>query len=296
MKKIYLLITLICFYNVKAFAEEGAGQFSFTFENDAFYDTDKDYTDGVFLLYTPKNSRFNFTLAQEMYTPKERDANIYPEDHPYAGWLYLKTEYKKLLTENFLPKIALSLGVTGKDSYAEDAQDLVHELLDDHEYEGWKYQIPERKGYSFDLSLNYLIPSLSVDTSFLDFQTIIFAFGTVGNIKNLGGAGSEIKFGYNVDKFSDKISSDKNFKLYSFASLKTYAVDSNYLIEGNNGRTIDGITYDVKLEKQVSQWSFGVVTGLGNTELKMYAVQYTKKYEAQVGNDRYAGITLSWKH
>ena len=98
------------------------------------------------------------TIAQKFFTPDEHDENVYVKDHPYAGWLFFKIKYNKLLLKNLLSSAALSLGVVGSRSKAEYLQNKVHKLIGANEYKGWNYQVPDQKSYIAQYMLSYLIP------------------------------------------------------------------------------------------------------------------------------------------
>ena len=91
--------------------ETETGTLSLVFENDLFYDTDRNYTNGVraswlsgpdrtpawalraarwFPLFPDGGTvRTSYAVGQNMYTPEDialRDPPL--DDRPYAGWLY----------------------------------------------------------------------------------------------------------------------------------------------------------------------------------------------------------------
>lgn len=279
----------------KNFNQISPAQLSIIIENDAAFDTDRDYTGGIFTTYRPRNSSLSYTLGLEVYTPNSNSAIVDVTDHPYAGWLYLKTQYAQLHGEKALSKIALSLGTTGRNTFAHQIQNYIHELLGVGTFEGWDTQIPGKFGYSLDLSLKYLVHSLSKNTNGFDVQTSIEGFTTIGNIKKLVGIGPEVKMGYNIDRFNDKVDPNQNFRLYAYANIYTTYVSSNYLLQGNNGRTVPGGTYDIELERNVCKWSKGIVIGYKSFDLTVYTTSISHEYTTQEIKDRYGGISASWK-
>ena len=123
--KLQILLTILLFQlpGLTLIADqESLAQLSIVIENDASFNTDRDYTGGVFTTYQHKNSPISYTLGLEVYTPDSYSAIVDVTDHPYAGWLYLKTQYVQLERENILTKIALSLGTTGKNTFAHQIQ------------------------------------------------------------------------------------------------------------------------------------------------------------------------------
>lgn len=295
LRKITLLLLLVCStLPFHVWAEKSPAQLTVIVENDSPFKSDRFYTSGNFVSFTPENSRFNFTLGIEIYTPEDAQT-IDVTDHPYAGWLYFRTQYNKLINQNLLSSIALSLGTTGRNSFAHDLQNIVHEILSRDQFKGWDSQIPGKFGYSLDLSLEQLIPILSRNADGLDIQTTITGLATVGNIKTAVAIRPEIKLGYNIDALSDKTSSNKQFRLYVFNNFEATYVKDNYLLEGNNGRFFGNESYDIHIKSKVYKWSTGLALGFRNAEIKVYKTKTTKRFGAQAMDDRYGGIDVSWK-
>ena len=94
-------------------AEQEHGAFSILFENDIFFDTDRDYTSGEELAYTtapdetpeglvdfahdlptflmaPGEVRASYEIGQDIFTPTNTHLVVpLPTERPYAGFLYL---------------------------------------------------------------------------------------------------------------------------------------------------------------------------------------------------------------
>jgi lipid A 3-O-deacylase len=159
----------------------GPGFLTFYLDNDLFSNRDQDYTNGARLSWIssnrkmkdigavqralrpltgddtspdffqnitgfddPENVAYNygFSLTQLMYTPEDFTSETQPlNERRYAGWAALgfslhAKDSKRLNTVEFL------LGITGKYSFAEDAQDLIHDFRDIPRFQGWDDQIP----------------------------------------------------------------------------------------------------------------------------------------------------------
>src|SRR5260221_5959594 len=116
----------------------------FLFENDLFYKTDRDYTNGVELSYTtaahdtPKlfvdvarwlpffsptgKVRASYVFGQSIYTPSHLGVTDPPlTDRPYAGFLYGGLGVADDTGEQLDP-LELQLGIIGPSSPASDTQ------------------------------------------------------------------------------------------------------------------------------------------------------------------------------
>ncbi|RMB12046.1 lipid A deacylase LpxR family protein [Eilatimonas milleporae] len=147
-------------------------------ENDVFFDTDRDYTNGLRLSYgyephghdkaldarisrlllglSPVGSRvrreggghvyYTLGIGQNMYTPDDITvSDIIPEDRPYAGWTYLEFGMIAEDSRNF-EAWKLDIGLIGPASGAGWTQRRWHEVIDSDRPEGWANQLPNEPG------------------------------------------------------------------------------------------------------------------------------------------------------
>ena len=142
---------------------ESAGNISLIVENDLVVRTDRDYTSGVKASWitAPENTplwakafatqiplfsnwstvRTEYALQQVIFTPQRTTlATPDPRDRPYAGWLNASFA---LLGENgpLLDQLAVSVGVVGPASLAQESQKLIHDLYRQPSPNGWAYQL-----------------------------------------------------------------------------------------------------------------------------------------------------------
>jgi lipid A 3-O-deacylase len=139
-----------------------------TFENDSHFNTDHYYTNGIqFSLKRSDDTRpawvrdsinrlcgwlgcedatlltSQTNLGQLMYTPSNitlREPQ--PLDRPWAGLLYAEQVYALLSADRrTLTTLGFEAGVTGRASMAEQAQKMVHRILDRPLPQGWGNQI-----------------------------------------------------------------------------------------------------------------------------------------------------------
>jgi hypothetical protein len=90
-------------------------------------------------------SRFSWGMGvtQLMFTPEDSNALTAPDgERPYAGWLGLEFSLH-VKNQSSTSSVTLSLGTTGKNSYADDAQNWIHENISNSPlYQGWDSQVP----------------------------------------------------------------------------------------------------------------------------------------------------------
>ena len=134
-----------------ASAASDKGAFTLLVENDLFYKTDHDYTNGLEFAYTTAPDdlpgwavdaargipffaqtgevRTRFALGQNMFTPDNLALTNPPlTSRPYAGFLY-GTVGVAADTGTVLDQLQLSLGMVGPASQAEESQKFVHAIL-----------------------------------------------------------------------------------------------------------------------------------------------------------------------
>ena len=170
------ILAIIISYSGQAAFSEGRGSYTFQLDNDLFANTDKDYTTGARLSYitddreesdftdmeswlasvqrrapdvitgfhSPEAPVYNYgiSLTQLMFTPNDFNASEPPPgEHPYVGWLGLGFSLHAK-DSNAINSIELSLGLTGKNAFAETTQDFVHSVRNIPKFNGWDSQMP----------------------------------------------------------------------------------------------------------------------------------------------------------
>ncbi|MBU6297430.1 MAG: lipid A deacylase LpxR family protein [Alphaproteobacteria bacterium] len=144
--------------------------FTVLFENDIFFNTDRDYTNGVQFTYTtgPNQTldwavdtarrlpffapagkvRTGYALGQNIYTPKDTDLADPPlTERPYAGFLYGAIGLMEQNPDKTrLDQLQLQFGVIGPASLAEDAQKWVHSIIHNAKPRGWPTQLRDEPG------------------------------------------------------------------------------------------------------------------------------------------------------
>ncbi|WP_295902940.1 lipid A deacylase LpxR family protein [uncultured Vibrio sp.] len=160
MKSRYLLALLITSSSVVA---SERSTIAFSIDNDGILGVDQDYTNGLFLSYTSgaintpwlltplslsawgaaSLDKFEFTIGHKMWTPNDIEASVpIANDRPYAGYFHGEFNFISLHPQQ-AQRFNLTLGTTGENSLAGQAQKLVHSITGSDDPNGWDYQVDE---------------------------------------------------------------------------------------------------------------------------------------------------------
>jgi len=257
------------------------GTFSFYFENDLFGGTGQRYTNGVRLSWTspdlkkfsessftgPLGSRIDempwinhpayqrnvaFVLGQSMFTPTDiQSTGLIRDDRPYAGWLYtgLGFIWKNALVRNAL---TLNIRVAGPSAYAHETQDLVHELRNIPQAQGWENQLHDELGIVLGYQHMWRWPLHERRAGF-DWEALPFLGANLGNVNISASAGAGFRFGCNLpDDFGTETigaaattttpvegsqraarSRRTNFGTHVFLRAEGHAVARDIFLDGN---------------------------------------------------------------
>ncbi|SDE39751.1 lipid A deacylase LpxR family protein [Rhodospira trueperi] len=147
-----------------AFADAGddGAIVTFQLENDSFANTDRNYTNGVVIGYSPAmrdtpwaddlaaflplmsaygRERVLFSLGQTMFTPSDitiREPQ--PDEHPWAGFLFGSMELFSE-AEHHLDQMSLTVGMVGPAAQAGITQTIVHDIMHVARPRGWDNQL-----------------------------------------------------------------------------------------------------------------------------------------------------------
>lgn len=200
----------------------------FYFENDLFAGTDRDYTNGVKLVWISPNLRdyrtdpclpgwvrvlnlgldrfpssgkdarnMVVTVGQAMFTPRERErVPPDPRDRPYAGWLYLGFGYNARSGEA-MHTYEIDLGVIGPHAYAKTTQDTVHDMRGIARFEGWGYQLGSEVGVLVVYEKKERVFAHALPWR-LGGDAITHVGGALGNVADYVNAGAELRLGWSI--------------------------------------------------------------------------------------------------
>ncbi len=300
------------------------GTLSLLFENDIFYKTDRDYTNGVELSYTtaaqdtPKlfvdlarllpffstsgSVRASYAFGQSIYTPSHLGLADPPlTDRPYAGFLYggfgLADD-----TGRRLDQIELQVGVIGPSSLASDTQTFVHKILNDRPPMGWQTQLRGEPGIVLTYSRNLkLIPRQSFLGLFIDLEP--HYGGAAGNVYDYANVGAMARIGFNIpDDYgplriepslpgSGFFQSTGDIGAYAFVGVDGRAVARNLFLDGNTWEQSRRVEKNIL----VGDLELGAAITFNFMQITFTHVIRTKEYKTQTAADQFGAVNLSFR-
>lgn len=301
-------------------AEKGA--LSLLFENDLFYDADRDYTNGVGIAYTtaPADTpqwaidaahalpfftkggevRTRYALGQEMFTPPDITRPNPPlTDRPYAGFLYGSIG---VVADSgvHLDQLQLTLGMIGPASLADQTQAFVHRIVGSRDPKGWATQLRNEPA----LVINYerawkVVPQQSLLGGVFDIEP---HYGVaVGNVYDYVNVGAMARFGFNLPKDygpmriqpslpgSDYFEPTADLGAYAFAGVDGRAIGRNLFLDGNSfvaSRSVSkmNLVGDVTLGAAITFRAF---------RLAFSHVIRSREYKTQSTDSNFGAVNLS---
>lgn len=208
------------------------GFYTFTWENDKFGGTDKNYTNGNRLAYTSLPQRltsrsgrlaqrllkadcdslvmFGLAAGHSIFTPENTFATEpLPDQHPYAGWLYgeysliVARKNSRLLWEKpddghprDIESLSLQIGIVGPLAGGEWVQNNFHRLIGVDESFGWNNQLENELGVLLSYDRRWQLREFALPTTAdLSFD-IVPSFGfSLGNVLTQASLGATLRFG-----------------------------------------------------------------------------------------------------
>lgn len=328
MNRWALIALLLAVFGLPSQAVAGSpklGTLSFVLENDVFYDVDRHYTNGVDLIWVPGKDeptpawasalagllpwfpkegdlRHGYAIGQSMFTPNDITRPDPPlTERPYAGWLYGTLGVGRG-SGNQLDLLALSLGMVGPASLAEQTQKFVHRVIGSPQPQGWSTQIGDEPGIVLTYQRSW---RGAVETRMggvrMDLTPNIGA--AVGNVFTYADAGVMLRAGERLPKDfgppriqpgllgSGEFSPAGGFDWYVFCGVEERVVARNIFLDGNtfeDSRRVDKLPW-------VSDMQYGFVLDWPAIRLSYTHVKRGREYRTQTGGDTFGALTVSVK-
>lgn len=316
------LATMLFISAIPAHAADPAGTFTTVFENDLFYRTDRDYTNGIEFNWSPigaaseqlpeflanmtpgllsrDTTRVNYSLGQLMFTPEDTAADNPPlTQRPYAGYLYgaLALTSVGAGTEE---QLRIQLGAIGPASLAADSQDLVHRIRGFAFSQGWHTQLRDEPGLVVSYQVTKQAVSLVLSDNFA-FDIKANAGGAVGNVFDYASAGAVARIGINMpgDSGPPQIEPGRpssyyydpkpGLGAYVFAGIQGRAIARNLFLDGNSFQD----SRSVEKENFVGEVSFGGALDFERFRLSFVHVIRSREYQTQPGFDQFGTLSLA---
>jgi lipid A 3-O-deacylase len=301
-----------------------SGTLSVVLENDAFYGTDRHYSNGLMLIWVPGRDaptpewarmmarlmmcspgqgeiRHGYAFGQSIFTPSDIDiANPPLRDRPYAGWLY-GTIGVGVEAGRHLDQFWITFGMVGPASLAEQTQKFTHKVFPGDEPQGWDTQLGNEPGIVATYQRSWPgVATATLSGAELDFTPHIG--GALGNVYTYGNAGVTIRFGkrlpsdYGPPRIqpglpgSGVFSPVSDFDWYVFAGIDGRAVARNIFLDGNTFR--DSRSVDKK--PLIGDLQFGFVLYWSAMRLSYTHVLRTREFQTQQSRkDNFGSLSVS---
>jgi len=316
------LLQLLILFPSQASADETRGTLLVVFENDLFYRTDRDYTNGAEISWTPPyrgqdqlpdlaavfvpfffdpaNVRASYSIGQMMFTP-EHTALVDPPpgERPYAGYLYgaLALSDEKETARDML---RLQLGVVGPASLAADSQEFVHTIRGFAVPRGWHAQLRDEPGLVLTYERTREIGRLANQDGKV-FDVRAHFGGAIGNVFDYANLGATARLGINLPSDDGPARMEPSapgsyiyapqagLGAYLFAGLEGRLVARDIFLDGNSFRRGPS----VEKEPAVGDVLLGAAIAIEGARLSFVHVFRSREYVRQKGFDQFGTLSLS---
>ena len=307
-------------------AHRGEGFWSLQLENDLWGDNnDRFYTNGWQFSFSssarpPGELRrfaesipiyrqgdtgfFGYHIGQQIFTPEniESDALI-EDDRPYAGYIYAETfighRYFDAGDFERINGLILTVGLVGPASFAEETQDLVHELFDSDEPRGWDNQLRDELvlGFTYIHKWRHLFGLESARQSEIGAHTNF----RIGNAYTYVAAGVVARWGTHLKDDVGPPSIKPGFpglpafnprwrnNWYLFAGVEARAVAHNIFLDGNT--IVD--SHNVDRKPLVGDLQFGVALQFENSRIAFSQMIRSEEFEDQPERAQFGAINFT---
>ncbi|MBC8414055.1 MAG: lipid A deacylase LpxR family protein [Nitrospira sp.] len=338
MNKFLLLTATILISLFPSFCDAAGNPWTQTlyFENDLFTGTDSNYTNGIkYTLISPDLSphapdgklprramefihslpfigqsepgfthKVEFSIGQNMYTPEDiARTDLISNDRPYAGWFYIATAYHRKSSDidpsSHMDTLELQLGIVGPESFAEEAQKLVHKLRDLRRPNGWDNQLKTEPGLALIYERKWLYHP--VKSRKFGYDLIAHAGGALGNVYTYLNSGAEFRTGWNIPHNfgasiirpagSTRLSIDPDLSIYVFAGVNGKIVMHDIFLDGNT------FTDSHSMDKNyfLADVAGGISISYRHLTLSMTQVMRTREFKRQKNTEHsFGSITLAY--
>jgi lipid A 3-O-deacylase len=271
--------------------------FRFSYENDFFSASDRDYTQGVYIeLIHPSLKKFLFSrltwktpaarrifgiaIETDGYTPNNIDKpGIQYQDRPYASTLMFRafnTATRPASRERVTNTI--TIGVLGPWAEGKEIQTSIHRWIGYTTPQGWHNQVHNEPILNYQL--NYEKGLLGNNKNFL-----LTALGAVraGTLSTKAVAGTTVMIGNFANPYGDTKPHDKklNYHFYDHASVNLVGHDAT-LQGGLFNRQSPYVIEDNQLNRFVFQNRFGLVLSYRKLIFEYWQSFMTKEYKTGI--------------
>ena len=285
--------------------------FRLMFENDVFFNHDRNYSHGTRFDYAQRmessGNYWGVSLMQNIYTPATHTRGAVAGQHPYVGYAALGGAYM-ITGQNIGMTAEFQVGTTGKVSWARDAQHFIHDLGNMEQWDGWGEQMPTELTLQSTFQQDFRLPWLEKRYRG-GWQTDGMAFTRqeLGTIAMKYGAGITLRFGRNLPQRMRLVANQAgNFGVGTLTKSDYDPTRSSYfLLVGaygeyvNHDLFVDGTVLH-KFNSTVGHrpWQGKLFAGVGVThkgiDYYLGGTVETSTFRQQSAGDAYGTFAMSW--
>lgn len=282
--------------------------FRYSYDNDYFTSTDKDYTQGYnfelvtpffrknpanYLFFKPKNSEYKYGLSIEHigFTPDNiKSREIQFGDRPFAAAIMLKSFIIATDTINKTRIISsLNTGLIGPGAFGKEMQVAIHEQTGNAIPHGWSNQIKN------DIVLNY---EISHEKQLVRFRNLFSlqsnTTARVGTLFTNVSVGLNATFGIINSPFTAMKNKNK-FQLYLYSQPLVSAIGYDATLQG--GLFNDKSPYTIPnrdINRFTAQHNYGVVLQTRSLYFEYSRTAITREFETS-RSSKWGGIRIGFK-
>lgn len=270
-------------------------------------DGDSGFDDFRFPEAAARRFHYGVGLTQLMFTPEDNAALTPPPgERPYAGWLGLEFSLQAGAGDS-ASTATLSVGTTGRLSYAEDIQKWIHQNVSDSPiFQGWDSQAPGELTLNLHLDHKQHLTFLDATHGWpVEIDGFYEWGGALGNFRTNAYLGTLLRAGHNLPTsyatprvqlgsftetiFDNERSPDEDFSLYGFAGVRGYAVLHDISLDGPLFRDWSEAGDS---EPWVGELSFGLAARYNEIELSLSHTLRSDEFDHQRNRSRYGSVML----
>jgi hypothetical protein len=262
-----------------------------------------------FINNTGEMRSVSVSLVQEIYTPDNKRA-VAPllNDRPYAGLAYLGMGLHSKSAKQ-MSTLEIDLGIVGRHSYAQDAQQAIHAVIHEDDPRGWDNQLYDEPVVNLYGERRWKILKRG-DRGGVGFDVIPHAALAAGNAFTGVSLGGELRFGWNIprnfgtyllrpgtegDAPVDNQDSRTSCAVLSsgvhfFLALDGKYVIRNILLDGNTFRD----SHSVSKRPFVADIAGGIGFDLYRFRIAYAYVLRTKEFDLQKDDQQFGRISISF--
>lgn len=328
----FLLLVALLFSSVSAASpdkEYNSGSISFVVDNDSFTGTDREYSSGVYLKFNSASTVdinelgpvlineigkllplsdsskkvWGVTVGQQLWTPS--DISLEKEiinERPYAAYLMIKTHLNEYSAFS-ATKYSFTIGEVGPQAFGEQAQKVIHGLIDSPTPMGWNGQIKARTIFALGYEKQ---KALIRDNGLLGHEYDIAISGrvNVSNFQNEAAVGSTLRWGTQLAEsfssvslsptsfFDPSVLSNSKSGFFTYLSAEARYRQYDYTIEGARPKHL----YDINVQNWQSTIATGLVYYKPTWGLALSVIASSKNYEEDTKSyQSIASLEFFWR-